>query len=148
MLKFVLVSLLMFGAVQLSGHADSYKVSKFTYNNDGPYDATFRVRYNLDDGRNCEVFVPGRDFAQQYDPKRVINLMGDKFKIRRGPERCLRKGKIVARAEVWGLVWIAGTRHSCRKSIRLIRGYRGKTVHYKTRGSAGKNNRCRQRIGG
>ena len=138
----------LLGAATPTAFADreTVKVSKVTYNNRGSYDAMFRIRFNTHEGHNCEVYVPNKVITDRDDPVREINLMGNHFKIRRGPKGCLTDGEIASGTEIWGLVWIATQRHSCRKSKRLVTGWRGKTVHYQTRGTAAEDNRCRYRL--
>ena len=150
-IKYFLAGLLAFGALSVaaptaSADRKTVKVSKVTYNNRGSYDAMFRIRFNTQDGHNCEVYVPNKVITDRDDPKREINLMGNHFKIRRGPDGCLTDGEIASGTEIWGLVWIATQRQSCRKSKRLVTGWRGKTVHYHTRGTAVEDNRCRYRL--
>lgn len=148
--------------------AETATVSKMTYKNNGRYNAFFNVRYNLADGKNCTVYLPGEAFTgggltaksieNAYGVKDVkigtknkknvsVDLTSDQFKVYKGPDRCLSGGAIPSGERVWGKVDIdAGDAKSCKKSIELIAGNGGTTVDYRTGGTTLNDNRCKQNV--
>ncbi len=129
--------------------AETKDVSKFTYKNNGTYDAYFNVRYNKD-GKNCQVYLDGNAFTGlrkvgQRIGNVEVDLNSTAFKVESGGNTC--KGAIPDGTRVWGKVYIEdGDKESCKKSVELIKQGSGKTVSYRTGGTTLKDNRCKQDI--
>ena len=137
--------------------AETVTISKMTYKNNGAYDATFLVRYNMDDGTNCTVFQwansdtgaePGAvPFIIKSDNKVQVDLTEPKFLMWKGPERCLTDKTIPDGMRVWGRIEIgAGDNVSCKKSIVLLKGADGRRMDYHSGGTTLNNNRCKQSL--
>ncbi|MCB1814098.1 MAG: hypothetical protein KDK04_20615 [Candidatus Competibacteraceae bacterium] len=149
--------------------AQAKDVSKMTYKNNGVYNAFFNVRYNLQDGKNCTVYLPNEaftgtgltakwvkdayalgnlDISSRKNDKVSVDLTSNNFKIYKGPDNCLSSGGIPDGTRVWGKIDIdAGDEVSCKKSIALIKqSSGGTTVDYRSSGTTLNNNRCKQDI--
>lgn len=148
--------------------AQTKDVSKMTYKNNGVYNAFFNVRYNLQDGKNCTVYLPdeaftgtgltakwakdayglpGLDIGSRKNGKVSVDLTSNNFKIYKGPDNCLNSGMIPDGTRVWGKIDIdAGDEVSCKKSIELIKQSSGATADYRSSGTTLNNNRCKQDI--
>lgn len=156
------VKVLLAAAIALSPvgvHAAETVVNEMIYKNNGPYNAYFNVRYNLEDGTNCQVYQPGAAYTGQWSEisgssdklkkghrgRVTVDLTG-KFKVRSGGSKCLIEKGIPDGARVWGKVEIdGGDKESCKKSKTLIKvsTRNGNTQRYKTGGTSLKNNRCK-----
>ncbi|MEZ5582360.1 MAG: hypothetical protein R3F37_05965 [Candidatus Competibacteraceae bacterium] len=155
------------GLIAGTAMAEDITVSEMTYKNNGAYNAFFNVRYNLDDGKNCTVYLPGQAFtgealtAKQIEAKYgvivgpgikkndqvKVDLTSSDFKVFKGPNRCTTNGKIPDGMRVWGKIDIdGGDEKSCKKSANLIPGSGGKTVAYRSSGTTLNNNSCKQSI--
>ena len=150
--------------------AQTKDVSKMTYkNNSNIYNAFFNVRYKLQNGKNCTVYLPDEaftgtgltakwvkntygignlDISVSKRKKVSVDLTSNNFKIYKGPDNCLNSGMIPDGTRVWGKIYIdAGDEESCKKSIALIKqSSGGTTVDYRSSGTTLNNNRCKQDI--
>ena len=133
--------------------AETVTISKMTYKNNGAYDAFFFLRYNLDNGTKCAVYLDDNFdtgtnlYLWQKDEKVRIDLTLSTFKMWEGPKTCLIDGAIPDGIRVWGKIDIRGGEQvSCKKSIVLLKGKNGKMMDYRSGGTTMNNNRCKQSL--